>query len=221
MRFYKNFIRSFRDLPNYHSLLIHSLAGCNFKCIGCHNYKELIENKDNQDYFEESDILAQLKLNGYLFDSIIFSGGEFLLEDLDSISQLLGDIRKIFDGIIIINTNGAFPNKIAHLLNEQLVDGFHIDMKLPYHLLVVEEDKDIYQTILGIIPTQDFIEKLLLSIKFTIKNNSPYSQVRTVKYPMLSQEYFTEIEKYISKLRRKYNSNVPYRLNDHFVMDSN
>lgn len=221
MRFYKNFIRSFRDLPNHHSLLIHSLAGCNFKCIGCHNYKELIENKDTQDYFEDSDIIDQLKLNGYLFDAIIFSGGEFLLEDLDSISQLLRDVRRFFNGIIIINTNGAFPNKIAHYLNEQLVDGFHIDMKLPYHLLSVEEDKDIYQTILGIKPTQDFIEKLLLSIEFTIKNNSPYSQVRTVKYPMLSQEYFTEIEKYISKLRRKYSSNVPYRLNDYLVMDSN
>lgn len=221
MKFYKNFIRTFKDLPNHHSLLIHSLVGCNFRCVGCHNYNELIENKDNQDYFIETDILNHLKLNGYLFDSIIFSGGEFLLEDIFSVSKFLGDIREIFNGTIIINTNGAFPNKINHLLNEKLIDGFHIDMKLPYHLLDIEEDKEIYQLILGVTPTQEYIAKLLSSIELIIKNNSQYSQVRTVKYPMLSQEYFTEIEKYINKLCKKYNSNVPYLLNDYFVIPPN
>lgn len=213
MQFYKKFIRTFNDLPNHHTLLIHSLTGCNFKCLGCHNYDEIVSKK-HDDYYTEQDIIEHLELNGFIFDAVIISGGEFLLEKIENISNFLLKIRKVFDGKIIINTNGSFPNKIEYLLENKLVEGFHIDMKLPYHMLDVENDKDIFIDTIGFSPSQHFIDKLLQSINITVSHNSPYSQIRTVEYPHLSNEFFEFIESYVNDLNKKHNSNMQYHLNE-------
>ncbi|GBF11202.1 4Fe-4S cluster-binding domain-containing protein [Tepidibacillus sp. HK-1] len=213
MKFYKQVMRTFVDLPSHHSLLIHSLVGCNMHCFGCHNYDEIVAKK-HEEFFTEEDMIQQIQLNGYFFDAIIFSGGEFLLEKIEPIINFLNRIRSIFHGLIIINTNGTFPDKMRTLINQKLVDGFHIDMKLPYHLLDINEDKEIFQAIMGIEPTQHFLEKLLTSIEIVIQQNSPYSQIRTVKYPILSDEFFEEIEYYIKTLNQNYHTQVEYRINE-------
>jgi len=215
MKFYKKLIRTFNDLPNHTTLLIHSLAGCNLHCYGCHNYEEIVAKKQH-DFFTSENIIEHLKLNGYLFDAVLFSGGEFLIEEINTVSSFLTKIRNIFEGKIVINTNGSFPEKIIILHEQQLVDGFHIDMKLPYHLLNIVDDQEIFKSVIGIKPTQEFIDKLLQSIELVIKYNSPLSQVRTVKYPILDNSFFVEIERFIISLNQKYNSHVPYQLNDFY-----
>ncbi len=214
MKFYKKLIRVFDDLPNHTSLLVHSLVGCNLKCLGCHNYEDLIENKDIQESITPDELIQHIKMNGFLFDAIIFSGGEFLLEKLDDISNLLIKIRDIFDGKIIVNSNGSFPEKIKFLLDNKLVDGIHLDMKLPYHLLNTKQDAEIYNQIIGLNPSDNLIHKFLQSTEFVIENGSKYSQIRTVKYPLLSEEFFVETQKYINELNLKHHKNVPYFLND-------
>lgn len=218
MKFYKKLTRVFDDLPYHTTLLIHSLVGCPMKCVGCHNYDEIIANTP-KDYYTDDDIISHIEQNGFLFDAVMFSGGEFLLEGIDKISNLLLDVREIFEGKIIVNTNGMFPDKIDFLLRNSLVDGIHVDMKLPYHLLDVKEDKDIYRAIMGINPTKQIVDDLLNSIELVIKSDTTLSQVRTVKYPMLSDEFFKETELYVNELKTKYNSNVPYFQNE--FMDVN
>lgn len=218
MKFYKKLIRVFNDLPDHTTLLIHSLAGCPMKCMGCHNYDEIIANTP-KDYYTSKDIINHIEQNGFLFDAVMFSGGEFLLEGIDKISDLLLEIRSVFDGKIIVNTNGMFPDKVDFLLRNSLVDGIHVDMKLPYHVLDIKEDKEIYQTILGITPTKQLIDNLLNTIELVIKSDTILSQVRTVKYPLLSQEFFDETKRYVEELKQKYNSIVPYFQNE--FMDVN
>lgn len=214
MRFYKNMIRSYIDLPNNISMVIHNIScGCNFKCYGCFNYNDLIVNPPNE-YYTEEDILNIIKKQGFMFDAIIFSGGEFLLEDVKNIENFLKSIKKIFNGKIVIYTNGTSPNKVEYLLNKNLVDGFHVDMKLPYHLLDVNKDKELFNIVLGINPTQNTMNNILKTINIVIKNGSKYNQIRTVKYPILTDDYFKEIELYIKQLENKYNTKIEYRLND-------
>ena len=62
--------------------------------------------------------------------------------------------------------------------------------------------------------TQEVSKKVLNTISIVIEQNSPMSQIRTVKYDCLSEEYFDEINSYICQLNEKYNSSVPYKLND-------
>lgn len=213
MKFYNNFIRTFADFPGHTTLLIHSLAGCPLKCFGCHNYDEIIANTPKI-YKEPVDLYTYLKQSGFLFDAVMFSGGEFLMSPIEKIKALLSKVREYFSGKIIITTSGMYPLKIKTLYKNNLADGFHIDMKLPYHALDVKEDAEIYEKIMGIIPTPKMVENLLTSLDTVLAHNSPNDQVRTVKYPLLDTDFFLEIEHYIKKRKNHFNSQVDYFLND-------
>lgn len=213
MKFYNNFIRTFADFPNHTTLLIHSLAGCPLKCFGCHNYDEIIAHTPKI-YKTPEDLYTYLQQSGFLFDAVMFSGGEFLISPLEKIKKLLAHVRQYFSGKIIITTSGMYPKKIRTLYENDLADGIHIDMKLPYHALDIKEDAEIYQQIMGITPTQKIVENLLDSIDTVLAHNSPNDQVRTVKYPLLDEAFFLEIERYLKEQKSYLNSQVDYFLND-------
>lgn len=199
-------------MPNHLSMIFHSLEGCNFDCYHCFNHN-LIKQEQIECY-SEKDLLTFIELSGYLFDCIIFSGGEFLLSDIKEIKRFLNEIKQIFAGKIIINTNGCFPNKIEELYSNKLVDGIHLDIKLPYHWLDIRQDQELIKDILGVEINQQIKEKLLQSIDLVIKHNSKYDQLRTVKYPILDEQFFIEIKKYINQRKEKLNSNIPWYLNE-------
>lgn len=211
MKFYRKIIKTSVDLKPYTSLVIHSLEGCNLNCYGCFNKEEIIEKK-HEIYLSEKEVLERLELNGFLADAVIFSGGEFLISDIDEIINFLKKVREIYPGYIIIYTNGTFPEKVKKLIELNLVDGFHVDMKLPFHSKILKSED--FEKILGFRMTQEVSKKVLNTISIVIEQNSPMSQIRTVKYDCLSEEYFDEINSYICQLNEKYNSSVPYKLND-------
>lgn len=215
MKLYKNFIRTFTDLPNHTTLLIHSLSGCPLKCFGCHNYDEIIANTPKE-YKTPNDLYGYLRKSGYLFDAIMFSGGEFLINPLDEVRDLLEQVRVLFDGKIIVATSGVYYEKLRILYKENLVDGIHIDMKLPYHALDVKEDAQIYKDVMGITPSEKMVKQLIASVDAVIEHNSVLDQVRTVRYPILDEAFFMEITRFVEDRKAHYQSNVPYFLN-HFV----
>jgi pyruvate-formate lyase-activating enzyme len=162
----------------------------------------------------EETILEKIKQNGFLFDSLIISGGEFLINNLQEISNFLKRIRIVFNGIVIINTNGFYPDKMSVLCKEKLVDGFHLDIKLPPHIqlspLII---KDIY----GI---ETDINNVYKSANIIAKHNSQYSQFRTVKYPILDDEYFNEIKRYVNQVNQTHRSHIEWHLNEFVEGDS-
>lgn len=212
LAFYPHFIRTFDDLPGYVSLLIHAWNGCNMRCFGCHNYDELIATKPNG-HLNAEHVLDRLDGCADLFDAVLFSGGEFLISSASEIERFLEQVRSVFKGKIIIYTNGTYPRKLQRLFARHLVDGVHIDMKLPIHRLDPEVDRDVFEAILGIVPSKRFCRDILQSVEIVIRHNSSLSQVRTVKYPLLSDEYFEHIRAYVTDLKSKYESVVPYFLN--------
>ncbi|QGH33202.1 4Fe-4S cluster-binding domain-containing protein [Gracilibacillus salitolerans] len=212
MKFYNRFIRTFQDLPDHTTLLVHSLSGCLLHCYGCHNYDEIIANTPRQ-YKTKEDLYNYLEKSGFLFDAVMFSGGEFLIDKIEDITVLLEQVQSIFNGKIIVTTCGIYNTKIKHLIEKELVDGIHIDMKLPYHVLDPKEDQKIFQDIMGIKASHQLIENLLESIDTVIQHNSPLDQVRTVKYPILADTFFDEIRDYIEQRKSYFQSDVPYYLN--------
>jgi len=213
MKLYNNFIRTFTDLPNHTTLLLHSLSGCPLKCFGCHNYDEIIANTPKE-YKTIDELYDYLKKSGFLFDAVMFSGGEFLINPLDEVRALLQQVRTLFDGKIIVTTSGIYHQKIRTLFGEHLVDGIHIDMKLPYHVLDVKEDAQIYKDIMGITPSKKVVEQLIASVDAVIEHNSILDQVRTVRYPLLDEAFFTEIRHFVEKRKAYHGSIVPYFLNE-------
>ena len=204
MRFSKNIIRSFVDLPNKTSMIIYSI-GCNLNCYECFVYEALITHPQNT--ITEEEILEHIKKNGFLFDSLIISGGEFLINDIQNIVSFLSSIKEIFDGLIIINTNGTYPNKVKTLLQNHLVDGIHLDLKLPPVPMIEQE---VIDAIYGVNISLDLI---LQTAQEICKHNSPYSQFRTVRYPILGTEYFDLIQQLVDIWNQTYNSDIKWYLN--------
>ncbi|WP_341278068.1 radical SAM protein [Paenibacillus sp. FSL H8-0537] len=214
LTFYPRFIRTFTDLPGHLSLLIHAWNGCNMRCYGCHNDAELIAQKPVPHLLlTPEQTLERLSGSDGLFDAVLFSGGEFLISSAAELESFLRRVRLIFRGKIIVMTNGTFPGKLKHLLELALIDGVHIDMKLPFHLLDPVEDAEVFEAIIGAQPSDRFCQDILDSVDLVIRHNSRLSQVRTVRYPLLSEEFFVQIASYIEQLKDKYDSIVPYYLN--------
>lgn len=212
LAFYPRFIRTFDDLPGHVSLLIHAWNGCNMRCYGCHNYDELIAKKPDG-HLTPEQVINRLDGCGEIFDAVLFSGGEFMMNEVLETEDFLRRVRSIFAGKIIIFTNGTFPRKLQRMIANDLVDGVHIDMKLPFHCLDPEYDRDVFEAIIGVVPSKRFCQDILESVETVIRHNSNVSQVRTVRYPLLSDEYFDQILAYVNGLQTKYDSVVPYFLN--------
>lgn len=215
LAFYPRFTRTLDDLPGHISLLVHAWNGCNLRCYGCHNYDELIAARPTG-HLNAAQVIHRLKGADQLFDALLLSGGEFLINEYDEIEAFLTGVRTVYEGKIVILTNGTYPRKLQRLLAAKLIDGAHVDMKLPFHLMDAAEDREIYQAVLGVAPSARLGEDVLESVAAVIRHNSELSQVRTVRYPLLSDEYFEFVRQYVEALKEKHSSDVPYFLNPYY-----
>ncbi len=212
IKYYENIIFSMSEIEGHPLLLVHALTGCMFHCYKCFNYEELIEKK-HEKYYTIDDVLKTIERQHHIIDYILFSGGEFLLAPLESLIHDLKKVRAITDRKIIIYTTGFALEKMKVLVEKNLVDGFHIDMKLPYHLLTIE-DLDLIEHTMGIrLKDLKLIKKLMDAIEFVVQNDRGLSQVRSVKYPFLDESAFVECKSFIDRLNRLYNRNIPYFAN--------
>lgn len=202
IKFYKDTTTTYTDIKNQTSLMIYSINGCNLKCYKCHVYDELITPTHNS-FLSCEDILDLIKSNGYLYDCIIFSGGEFLINDIFEIEELLKEIRLYYEGKIIINSNGTFPYKMKYVLLNHLADGVYLDIK------GIVENEELYKVI-GV-NYNKYIPSIKKSIDIVNDYNYGYSQFRTVKYPFVSEEYFKIIQEYIKDM------SVEYVINDFVI----
>jgi pyruvate-formate lyase-activating enzyme len=166
------------------------------------------------DVCDEKYILDQIELNGYLADAVIISGGEFLLNNVDKIYFFLRQLKEIFNGLVIINTNGTSPDKMQKLIDISRFDGFHTDMKLPYHLLDSNKDSELVKSIIGRVLSTNEIDNILQSLELTVQYDKGFNQIRSVKYPFLHQSAFKENQKYINGLNEKYNKCTQYYINE-------
>lgn len=220
IKYYKNLLLTLTEIEEHPVLLVHALTGCSFHCFHCFNYKELIE-EEHEWYYTINDIVNYVVRQKDLCEYIVFSGGEYLNADLDDLISDLSKVRAASDKPIIVYTNGTNPEKMEKLAELKLVDGFHIDMKLPYHLLGAD-DFDLVELALGIkVNNLSLFDRLLRAIDFSIKSDKGYSKVRSVKYPFLSESAFEENHRHIDELNAKYSRHVPYEVNDFIYEEQN
>lgn len=213
IKYLDRFTPSLSEINNSPTLLIHGLSSCNFHCYNCLNY-ETIVNHIKDKYYSIQDIVSFLRLSNNLYNYIALSGGEFLLFDTSDIINDINKIRSVFAGKIIIYTNGTFPDKIKILSENNIVDGFHTDMKLPYHLLNNKEDDEVIKQTIGKSLSSFELNNLMQSIKYTVKYDKGYNQVRSVRYPFLHESAFVENQNFISELNLVYQRETPYYIND-------
>ena len=213
IKYYKNLLLTLSEIKGHPALLVHALTGCSFHCFHCFNFKELIE-KSHDEFYLIGDVIKYVVRQKDLYEYIVFSGGEFLNAAIDDLRSDLKQVRKVSDKPIIIYTNGTNHEKMKTLFEEGLVDGFHIDMKLPYHLLN-EDDFDLVRLTIGLrLDNLNLFTRLLQAISYAVETDYGYSKVRSVRYPFLSESAFKENRAYIASLNAKFYKAVPYEVND-------
>ena len=213
IKYYKNLLLTLGEIKGHPALLVHALTGCSFRCFHCFNFKELIE-KSHDEFYLIGDVIKYVVRQKDLYEYIVFSGGEFLNAAIDDLRSDLKQVRKVSDKPIIVYTNGTNHDKMKTLFEEDLVDGFHIDMKLPYHLLN-EDDFDLVRLTIGLrLDNLNLFTRLLQAISYAVETDCGYSKVRSVRYPFLSDSAFEENRAYIASLNAKFNKAVPYEVND-------
>lgn len=100
-------------------------GGCNLRCPFCHNAL-LVTRLDETPSLSEDEILAFLSTRKTLLDGVVLTGGEPLLHP--DAAEFLRKVRKL--GFPVkVDTNGCFPDALAAILEEGLVDYVAMDIK--------------------------------------------------------------------------------------------
>jgi pyruvate formate lyase activating enzyme len=115
---------SLLDYPDRISAIVWT-SGCNFRCPFCYNKNLALGTAE---LFPQDEILSFLSKRKALLEGVVISGGEPLLHD-----DLIDFIKRIKDLrlLVKIDTNGAFPERLSELLEQQLVDYVAMDVKAP------------------------------------------------------------------------------------------
>ncbi len=100
-------------------------TGCNFACPYCHN-PGLVAPGGNIDPYSEADIFSFLNRRKRLLDGVVISGGEPTLHaDLPDFCKRV----KQMGYAVKLDTNGSFPDALARLIADGLIDHIAMDIK--------------------------------------------------------------------------------------------
>lgn len=211
IKYYPHFTTSISEINSQPTIIVHSLCGCNLHCYKCCNYKDIVQYS-GKEYWTIEDICDRINKFKDIYNFIVFSGGEFLLNSIEDIRHDLLKIQQICSLPIIVYTNGFFLEKVKTIID--LISGWHLDLKLPYHLLNLtnEEDKQLIIKTLGKTITEEQLQQLCQAVIYNIQSNKGINQIRSVRYPFLSNSAFEENQLWIEQLNKQYNQNVPYEV---------
>ncbi len=163
-------------------------AGCNFRCIFCHN-KDLVLNPEklatitNEEFF---DFLEQKKR---WLDAVCISGGEPTLhKDLpEHIAHM-----KALGYKVKLDSNGTNPGMIERLINDKLIDYVAMDIKE-----TPEKYIDIIQ-----VPTD--LEKIKQSVNLLMQNYVPYEFRMTMVPTVVKHDDIEQIGQWLKGARKFY-----------------
>ena len=167
-------------------------TGCNFRCPFCHNASLVVDIPKEAEISEE-EFFAFLQKRKGILDGVCVSGGEPLLQP--DIEQF---IRKIKDmGFAVkLDTNGSFPNKLIHMVEQGLVDYVAMDIK---------NSPETYAFTSGTEALD--IEAIKKSVSYLKEGHVPFEFRTTVVKRYHSKESFEEIGEWLSGTEKYFLQN--------------
>jgi pyruvate formate lyase activating enzyme len=147
------------------------LGGCNFRCPFCHN-PDLVFASASESGISEQDFFEFLSKRKGFLDGVCITGGEPMLEK--ELEDFIARIREM--GFLVkLDTNGSFPERLKHLVDNRLVNYVAMDIK---------NSRENYGPTIGI-PDYD-IKAIEQSVVILMEGSVPY-EFRTT----LVREYHT------------------------------
>ena len=98
--------------------------GCNFRCPFCHN--TLLVEGENSERVTDEEVLTYLKKRQGILEGVCITGGEPLMQP--EIEDFICKVKALGFSVKL-DTNGSYPEKLKHLVNEGLVDYVAMDVK--------------------------------------------------------------------------------------------
>ncbi len=100
-------------------------GGCNFRCPFCHN-ASLALRPGEVNAIDEEEFFSFLAKRRGILEGVCVTGGEpMLMPDLEAFLERI----KLFGYSVKLDTNGSFPEKLAHLVEAGLLDKVAVDIK--------------------------------------------------------------------------------------------
>lgn len=164
-------------------------GGCNFRCPFCHNAL-LVTEIDNENTFDEDEIIAYLYKRKGIIDGVCITGGEPLLQK--DITEFLRKVKAT--GMPVkLDTNGSYPEKLKELVSEGLVEYVAMDIK---------NSKEKYALTVDL-PDFD-LGKVEESVGFLLSDTVDYEFRTTVVKEFHTQEDIVSIAEWIKGAKRYF-----------------
>ncbi|MBR4050928.1 MAG: anaerobic ribonucleoside-triphosphate reductase activating protein [Clostridia bacterium] len=164
-------------------------GGCNFRCPYCHN-ASLVVGLDEVEPVDYDEFFAFLNKRKNILDGVCITGGEPLLQP--DIEDFIRKIKQLGYSVKL-DTNGSFPDKLKHLVDENLIDYVAMDIK---------NSPEKYSLTAGV-SELDF-SKINSSVEFLLSNAVDYEFRTTVVKELHSKEDFVLIGEWIKGAKRYF-----------------
>jgi len=184
------------------------LPGCNFRCPYCHN-AGIVLTPDHYESIELSDILSYLTEHNDFLDGVCITGGEPCLHK--GLPELIEKFRET--GMRVkLDTNGSFPDMVASLIDDELIDYVAMDVKAPLEFAAYSESARIAD--------RRTLERIKDTVDLLMSDRVDY-EFRTTVVPALHRA--GDLERIAEQLRgaRRYvlQSYIPHDTLDPEFMD--
>jgi pyruvate formate lyase activating enzyme len=157
------------------------VGGCNLDCGFCHN-RWMIDAGAIEPIMAPADLLAWLATRQGRLDGVCLTGGEPC--GAPDLPGLIRGIRAL--GMAIkLDTNGAYPDRLAALLDEALLDYVAMDIKAPL-------DQRYAEVVRARLP----LERLRRSMSLLRESGVPH-EFRTTVHPLLDAEALVDLARHL------------------------
>ena len=161
--------------------------GCNFRCPFCHNAGLVV--RPSETVAAENELFAYLDKRKKLLDGVCITGGEPLLAP--DIADFIRRVRA-HGYAVKLDTNGSFPEKLAALIDEGLVDYVAMDIK---------NSPEKYEETAG---AKGILENVQASVALLLQNKVDYEFRTTVTGSLHTAEDMRAIGAWIAGAKRYF-----------------
>ena len=181
------------DYPDHMACTLFT-GGCNFRCPFCHNGDLVLHSSVNQGIvpaISHGELFSFLEKRQGILDGVCITGGEPLLQpDLEEWIRQIRDLGYL----VKLDTNGSFPQKLSHLLEQGLIDYVAMDIK---------NCKERYRETAGLPDSYD-LTPIEDSIKLLMGGNVPYEFRTTIVREYHRPQDVVSMAQWIAGARQYY-----------------
>ena len=162
-------------------------VGCNFRCPFCHNSSLVVSPAVPE--LSQDDFFAFLRKRQGLLDGVAITGGEPLLHA--DMPEFIEKIRAL-GYAVKLDTNGAFPDRLAEILRAGLVDYVAMDVK---------NSREKYELTAGVTGVLPAVER---SVELLRAGETPFEFRTTLVDELHEPEDFAAIGEWIKGTERYF-----------------